>query len=79
MLIKTSPIEDALSEIEQDVRRAADVIDPWTAPTGLPSGLESAARAVRALHEVHAAIADLEPGAAIIITEALERGLAGPR
>lgn len=79
MLINKSPVEETLSEIEHDILAGSAAINPWNAPQGLPLALEAGARALTGLQAVHAAIADLEPGAAIIITEALERGLAATR
>lgn len=75
MLTETSPVEDALAEIEQDIHRASENADPWNDPQGEWTGWTAATTAVRTLRVVQAAVADLEPGAAIIITEAFERGL----
>jgi hypothetical protein len=71
------PLDDQLAEIRDDLQRADDVTSGWTAPTA-SLGLGQGIRAARALAQVLDALGDLEPGPALIITDAIARGLDAP-
>lgn len=75
---QNAPLDMMLDELDRDITRAAQAVNPWTAPDGLCAGLESGAQAVTALRAVRDALGQLEPGAALTVLDALERGLAVP-
>lgn len=69
-----TPLDDQLAEIHEDLLNADALTDGLQAPT-VSFGLFQGIRAGRALTEVLAALGDLEPGPALIITDAIARGL----
>lgn len=71
-----SPVEQALDKIELDLIRGAAVLDEDQLPD-YPAAIaiRSANRATSGLRAVMDALGDLEPGPALIIEDALRRGL----
>jgi hypothetical protein len=74
------PIAKSLHELRGDLTAAQYAVQPWT-PTGptLALGIAAGGRAVTALEAVVQALGDLQPGAALVVTEALERALVATR
>lgn len=68
------PLDDQLAEIGDDLKRGDAACDTFHAPTA-SLGLIQGLRAHAALTEVLTAVGDLEPGSALIVTDAITRGL----
>jgi hypothetical protein len=68
------PLDAQLAEIQDDLQRGDAATNGWNAPTA-SLAIGQGIRAGRALAEVLDAVGDLEPGPALIITDAITRGL----
>lgn len=66
--------DDLVAEIRDDLQRADAATDGVQAPT-TSFGLFQGLRATHALTEVLQALGDLQPDPALIVTDAIERGL----
>ena len=76
MQTELSPVEEILAEIDRDLDRGQEVLDLDQMPNyaGMLA-VGGGRRALAAVREVMVAMADLEPGPALAIHDALKRGL----
>lgn len=71
------PIEETLAEIRRELNTAIEAHDPWRSGPAVTLGLTAGLQASNALSAILQALGDLDPGAALIVMDAMERGLGG--
>lgn len=73
-------LDELVGEVRTELNAGAEAlaaIDQFALPGPLLQALDAGRIAAAALAEVVAALADLEPGPALIVADALQRGLVG--
>jgi hypothetical protein len=71
-------LEELVTDVTAEVRAGSEAItDIARFPVPVAQALDAGRAAADALTEVLAALGDLDPGAALIVTDALQRGLVG--